>query len=322
MQRGNLFMTQDNTNDSIRIKIFCDESATVEPPWLYFGLLLVPEFSEEALLQEILNRRCHSPSRQGNWGTCQPACLRHAKNDTEVHFKEIRPSKKYIYEVADRWLAYFLEEIDKVYLYVLGVDLTRLDKRCFGDDRVRDNIYNRFFRSALLVSAKSFFSAYDTIHVTKIVHDENPSLEDHPFFTWHTASTINEHDPRLRCEDVRVQFLDSDHRVSTDPHSHFIQFVDLILNCVRCCRDYSPDSNELKTALVLKSHELVKRLIKSPSNVRSSYKYVGRLKIQFFPRHDVKSLNEGSLVYELKRFDSLYTNRELRIENRGQLLLF
>jgi len=49
---------------------------------------------------------------------------------------------------------------------------------------------------------------------------------------------------------------------------------------------------------------------------------VDRLKIQFFPKHDIRKLDGSSMVYELKRFDSFYTDRELRIEDRGQLRLF
>ena len=322
MSHNSLFEFPEVSKQQVKIKVFCDESGTVEPPWLYFGVLLVPESVEDALLTNLLNSRCNNPLRQKSWSDCELGCAQHNKNNTEVHFSEIRPSKKYKYDVANRWIHYFLKDVQIVYLYILGIDLSKLDTSYFGDDRVRDNIYNRFFRTALLISSKSFFSDFKTIQITRVVHDKNPSLETHTYFKWYPILTIGEQDTKVSFIDPNIIFIDSDHRNSGNPHSHFIQFVDLILSCTRCCVDYSPEINELKTALSLKASRLVKRLLKEPGNTRSSYKYVGRLKIQFFPKFDVSNLDENSLIYQLKRFDSFYTDRILSIENRGQLQLF
>jgi len=315
---GNLYKIPEVQQNTIRLKLFCDESGSPQEGWLYLGILLVPESMEAFLLQDLLNKRCNRP-RSGNWGECSPLCKFHERNNVEIHFKEIGYRNKNKYYLSSRWIDYFLQEVDKVFLYILGIDLNKLDRSYFGDDSIEDTIYNRFFRTAILKASKSFFSKYEynKIIITEIIHDK----ESHYYFNWHPIFFINLNDPRVKVVAPEIRFLDSDHRKPRGHHiySHFLQFADLVLGCTRNCLDYT-SSNELKRELSIKALELIERLINAPGNIKSSYKYVNRIKIDFFPKHDLRQFNNYDLQ-QLKRWDSFYTKRELAIQQKDQGVL-
>lgn len=318
----NLYTIPEVQQNTIRLKLFCDESCSPQEGWLYLGILLVPESMEAFLLQDLLNKRCNRP-RTGNWGECNPLCKFHERNNVEIHFKEIGYRNKNKYYLSSRWTDYFLQEVDKVFLYILGINLNKLDRSYFGDDSIEDTIYNRFFRTAILKASKSFFSKYEynEIIITEIIHDESSSKESHYYFNWHPIFFINLNDPRVKIVAPEIRFLDSDHRKPRGHriYSHFLQFTDLVLGCTRNCLDYT-SSNELKRELSIKALELIERLINAPGNINSSYKYVNRIKIDFFPKHDLRQFNNYDLQ-QLKRWDSFYTKRELAIQHREQGIL-
>lgn len=318
-----LFGNSDLQKDTIRLKLFCDESGSLNRGWMYYSILFVPESIEGLLLQDLLNTRCDNAQRMGNWGECDVQCKNHQRNNTEVHFTEIKKSENAKYSIADRWIEYFLQEVDKIFLYIFGIDLNKLDKSYFGNERIEDNIYNRFFRTGILKASKSFFSKYDRIEITDIIHDVSSSKASHSYFDWHPIFYINQNDPKVFVTANGIRFVDSDHRKAEGHHvySHFLQFTDLVLGCTRNCLDYT-STNQLKLNLSLKAMKLVERLTNAPCNINSRYRYVNRLKVEFFPQHDISQLNKNSLQYELKRWDSFYTKRELAIQDRHQGRLF
>ena len=118
---------QDETEELVRMKLFCDESASPDKGWLYLGILFVPEFMESSLLQDLLNCRCSNPLRTVHWGQCDPRCRSHSRNDTEVHFQDTKKLGSEKYDVAERWIDCFLREVNRVFLYVLGIDLHKID---------------------------------------------------------------------------------------------------------------------------------------------------------------------------------------------------
>ena len=304
-----------NTNN-LRIKLFCDESG-VDGKWLYLGILVVPEYAEIDLLQDLLNKRCAITK---TWGKCTPQCKYHQKNDTEVHFSETHKSKD-TYFVADRWIDYLLQDRKNIYFYILGIDLTKLDTTKFGSDNQKNNIYNRFFRTAVLRSVKSYFNSYDQILIENICHDNNTGLETHAYFPWHAIFSIDQKDTKISFNNKEIDFIDSDHKKSLDNRSHFIQLIDLILGATRNCIDYSLKDDRGK--LSEKISDLIQRLIKSPNNIKSSYAYVGRQKIEFFPKNDLRGLDERSIEYQYRRLDSFYTTyQSLKIRDKNQAKIF
>ncbi|MCG2790706.1 MAG: DUF3800 domain-containing protein [Actinomycetia bacterium] len=315
---SNLFGYQGKKEEFANLKLFCDESGTDD--WLYLGILIIPKVLEQELLQDLLNSRCGNPKGNKLWGKCNPLCKFHRKNDTEVHFSEIKKSKDK-YFVAQRWLDYFLNDRKNIYFYILGINLTKLDKSKFGIKRQQNNIYNRFFRTAILKSVKSYFYKYNKIIIENIYHDNSISLQTHSYFSWHSIFYISDKDEKIYFRTNEIDFIDSDHRKSSNSYSNFIQFIDLILGCARNCIEYT-SKNIDKEELSIQCLPIISRLIKNPNNINSKYNYVGRQKIEFFPKHDLKNIDENTLVYKYKKMVAFFTKKNLRIENRKQGSLF
>jgi hypothetical protein len=310
---------EGNDRDELRLKLFCDESVSGNNEWIYIGILFVPEPIERALVRNLLNKRCGNSNRTRNWEECGLKCKEHERNNIEVHFKEIRSGQLGKYLVAKRWVDYFVTETEYIFVYILGIDLRKLDRRYFGEEKQEENIYNRFFRTAILKAAKSFFGKYRRIVITEVIHDSSRRKEDHPYFSWHPIFFINQNDEKVHLLGYNIRFLDSDHNKEggNESDSQLIQFIDLILGCTRNCLDYTSSDNR-KTELSIAAMELISRVIEKPANINSSYRYVGRIKIDFFPKHDISELSVDSLECECKRWDSFYVSREFKIRHRGQ----
>lgn len=315
---SNLFGYQEKKKQSVSLKLFCDESGTDD--WLYLGILIVSKIIEQELLQDLLNSRCGNPDGDKIWTECTSLCKYHQKNDTEVHFIEIGKSKDK-YFVAQRWINYLLNDRENIYFYILGIDLTKLDKSKFGIKRQQNNIYNRFFRTAILKSVKSYFYNYNKIIIENIYHDNSISLQTHSYFSWHSIFYISDTDEKVCFRTNEIDFIDSDHRKSLNVYSNFIQFIDLILGCARNCIEYT-SKNIDKEKLSIQCLPIISRLIEKPNNINSKYNYVGRQKIEFFPKYNLENLDENTLEYKHKRMDAFFTKKNLRIEDRKQGSLF
>ncbi len=316
---------------SISLNIYCDEIVNVvlddifseqNEYWTYLGVLLVPTHKQDELLRELLNSRCLADGDQ-NWRSCDLHCGYHDDNNTEVHYSELDDTRKY--RVASSWIDFLLRngEQDKklVYFYILGLNLTNLDLEKFGptSQQNRDvTIYNRFFRTAIQKSTKNFFYENDQINIENIYHDEGAE-KNHPFFPWHSIQKLDTEDEKLGFACNKVTFIDSDHRVEegSSVHSHFVQFIDLILGCSFNCLHYSSE-NENKLGIALQAKPLLKRIIKCPGNKNSGYNYFQRQKIEFFPQENLCDYEEDSLLREVKRNENFYTERELLIKEHKE----
>ncbi len=299
------------------MKLFCDEVILKE--WLFIGILIVPETIETNFLQALLNKRCGHPDNNKIWGKCDLACSYHTKNNTEIHYTEVDRSRDKFF-IAEKWIDYLLNDTENIYFYILGIDLEKLNQSFFGDKKQQHNIYNRFFKTAILKSVKSYFYKYQQIIISEIYHDSSTALETHAYFSWHSIFKIGSRDSKVKFTAKDIEFIDSDHRKSLNSYSNFIQFIDLLLGCTHNCLEYG-SKNEDKEKLSMQSLPLIERLVKTPNNVNSKYKYVGRQKIEFFPMYDISNLDEKSLEYQRKRMKAFYSDRKIKIKSKDQPIL-
>lgn len=315
----------------INLNIYCDEIFNAKlddvlseqnENWTYLGLLLVPKNKQARLLKKVLDRRCLADGEQ-DWRRCNRQCKYHADNNTEIHYSELDDTRKY--KVASSWIDLLLRNGERdwglVYFYILGLNLTKLDMEKFGSTRQQNRdvtIYNRFFRTAIQKSTKIFFHQESRINIENIYHDKG-AQEDHPLFPWHSVQKLGSEDKKLEFTCDEVTFLDSDHRAENGSsiHSHFIQFIDLILGCSFNCLHYSSES-ENKLDIALHAKPLLRRIIKCPSNKNSSYNYFQRQRIEFFPLENLSGYEEESLLREIKKRENFYTERELLIKEHKE----
>jgi len=319
----------------VHLTLYCDESIdrplTVDKPgstteyWDYMAILLVPDDRKSELLSRLLNARCLSSPPQP-WGQCSDQCRWHAQNDTEVHYSDLDSTGKF--KVACSWLNMLLRQnrdgLDLVYFYILGLNRSQLDPSCFGPASQAQNltVYNRFFRTAVQKSAKSFFSSHNEITIDRIVHHVG-SEAHHPWFPWHSIMRLARDDDRLQFGCEEIEFRTADHRSMEGDSSdgHFLQLIDLILGCtVNILHLTSRDGNKVEASLLLKP--LVERILQKPANVNSSYHYVGRQEIEFFPRPSLLRLDEDGALSQMTVVDSFYKLRELAIEQLAKPKLF
>lgn len=321
----------------IEINLFCDEIKEVElethtgenQKWYYIGLLIIPIVQKESVLNKLLNLRClQDKDEEYKWpgrDSCEISCGYHKANNTEIHYKDATDFATS--EIAKNWIDFIVNQNrENIYFYILGLNLTRLDYSYFGKENVHDRvfrIYNRFFRTALQKSVKSYFSDANKIIIPEIFHDRSDALETHDYFPWHPINKLDGEDEKLDFECNRITFLDSDHRNSNDSHSHFLQLIDLILGVTFNSLHYS-SNNEKKVEIADKFEPLLWRLLNRSDNLDSKYNHVGRLAVDFFPKYDISDINPDSqsFKYKLKRKDAFYKNRELKLKNRNQMKLF
>lgn len=311
----------------VHLNLYCDEIKETEirdpvfgdEKWAYIGLLIVPVSIEAKLVSRLLDKRCGNPKGPKKWGTCSPPCPYHAKNDKEVHYQKLDSMDEYF--IGKRWLRFLLTDTCLTYFHILGINLGHLDYSCFGEAKPSERfgrIYNRFFRTAVLKSVKSYFHQYETIIISSVVHDRT-EMAYGDYFPWHVIYRIDRDDKKIGFDCEEIKFLDSDHRTSLDPRSHLIQYTDLILGAAFNALHWaSQDKN--KTDIALRMVPLLERLMHSPGNVNSRFQYVGRQTIDFFPARRVESLAERG--QELGGRPSFYKIRELRVKRFLQPTLF
>ena len=313
-------------SDIVEINLYCDEIKEViiqdsvfgNEKWAYIGVLIVPILNQDALISNLLNKRCGNKSAIKQWGGCQKVCLYHEKNDKEVHYQKCDSAD--IYYIADRWFDFLLQDRKLTYFYVLGIDLSNLDYSFFGKasgKQIFSRIYNRFFRTAILKSVKSYFHRYDKIVVRNIVHDKTP-LKYHELFPWHSIYRISRDDEKIEFHSRQIEFLESDHRLSGDERSHLIQYTDVILGSFYNGLHLA-SREEHKISISQKVVPLLSRLMNAPNNINSRYKYVGRQSIDFFPRSQTSLLE---LAGNINVRGGFYKSREIRINRINYPTLF
>lgn len=260
---------EEKIHKTISLNLYCDEitdTCAENENWFYVGVLLVPTDKEKELLKNIKN--CYGES------------------NTQVEYKSTGNGEKF--GIAKEMINYVMNDQEMIYFYILGINLSRIDKKKFGDKKKFEDFYNRFFRTAVLKSAKSYFNKYKKIFVENIYHDKG-GFENHEYFPWHSIYRISK-DPqkKISVKNKEIVFIDSDHRKSNDNKSRFIQLIDVIMGvaCNVILHGNSEDKN--KIALANELFPLVDRLIEKPKNKNSRYKYFNRMSIEFFPKEKTK----------------------------------
>lgn len=321
---------------TINVTVYADEIKEIgnhvpltidNEKWTYIGLLSVPEHKSDLLLHELARRRCLADPPQ-DWTTCTHRCRFHRKNDTEIHYQEFDDRVKSA--IGTTWLKFLLENdlanMDLVHFYILGINLTRLDLNRFGGRENQDlhtTIYNRFFRTVLRRSLRHFYRDYDSITVSKVIHDSSTELAKHGYFPWHSLSRIGAEDDKIAFRDSSISFVNSDHREPDGDfrHSHFLQFIDVILGTAMNCLHFSSSIPKKMgpSSIVL---PLFERLIEKPRNPNSRYHYVRKHRIEFCPGVDFRQVGDDEIGLALARDAFFFEKRLLKMATRNQLGLF
>jgi len=305
----------NTVQDVVRVRLYADEilaqKNSLGETWMYIGVLAIPEHRYTTALH-LLNEA------RGQAGYANELHFVNLRNYSYAHIHNQKTS------LAKRWVRHFLDDDEKIFhFYLLGLNLTRLHHSSFGPSQERDeNMYNRFFRSAIHYVLKAFFvSQHSSVVVSQLFHDQG-KLVHHKYFDWHTIWRLGQTIPNVRFECDNILFIDSDHNKETQwsDESHFVQLCDILLGGFSHCLDDRNKKDgccEIATDLL----PLAERLTASNPfrNPNSRYHYLNRVHLSFFPS---KELAEDEMQDPLARARSkFYSARPLLYKDRssGQL---
>lgn len=169
------FIDKRERNSVIEIEVYSDEilkvrNAVDKSEWTYLGALFVPvEFKKECIIA-LNNGRCiANHDWHANQSECTHDCGYHEKNNTEIHYADMHRSSARL-EIAKNWINFIFNDSCKmhpkfVYLNILGLNLTNMSLKSFGDHSDHDlTIYNRFYRTNLIGGINYFFSDYRSVN--------------------------------------------------------------------------------------------------------------------------------------------------------------
>lgn len=306
-----LFGNEIKAKEAVNVNIYADEIWDVEnmvtkEKWMYS--IAIYERVDKPILNDLINIR-YCKDRTG-WEE------KFTQNDTDIHWVELKTdqNKKFIVE---RWLNYIYEDClseRKFHMSFIGINLTNLNVEEFDSDQNLNSVYNRFFRSMIQSSLKKFFGK--GVIVENIFHEQG-SQENHKLFDWHTIFKLDQ-DKYLNFKSRKIVFLPKSHR--DNKKSNMLQLCDVlagILKDLHCGIIKSKKSKNRE--LILKSNivqELfVKRIIRKPMNINSSYGYWNRFNVCFFPR--LKSAKDSverlmNNYYELSKIELAFENNPIQ----------
>lgn len=253
--------------------VFADESKPDgNCPWLVIGLLLLDDARRDEALMSLRASR----NRLGY--------------QDEIHFVEVRNLSTSLHGaktgVAIDWLRHVVHDQKKLWnLHVVAIKGSMLDHQRFGEG-ADDNIYARFFRSALRYGIKA--SARSS-RISRIFHDDS-HLERHEYFPWHAISRLHAEDGiGFGCQNV--EFISSNHRAEDHPYpwaAELIQLVDVWLGCFRQILAM-PSSNKGRMETVEHGCDFI-RVLNEPNHAcrplkgkACEYDHRGRCSVGFFP---------------------------------------
>jgi hypothetical protein len=293
----------------IEINIYADEVQEIECPytkekWIYIGLIV--ERLDNPLLEKIISiRYLNNFDINSDY---------FEKNDKIIHWAEIKGADTK--NIAKRWIEFILDpsNADKFYGYVLGINLSKLDKEEFDSKDIFNSVYNRFFRGAVLYILKSAFPN-NLIIVKNIFHEEGQQAH-HKFFPWHCIHKIEESEENITFECSKITFLPKSHRENKggDKRSNLIQLCDLFLGlCVGLLHGIEQSKRaEFRIELADLFLPLFRRMIEQPENPNSRYKHKGRIMIRFFPKEKINSEDlVGGIDYMNYFSNQFYTKRKI-----------
>ena len=310
----------------INISIYCDEIKNVKVPgddinehqcWDYIGVLIVPTNNVSQLSYKLNSKRC--PNRDYN--ICQNNCRFHYGNAIKLHYQDYSTTVNY--QIADRWCDVILNNTrynQEFYTHVLGINTAKIDKTYFKkndeETSVENNIYNRFFRTAIIYPLKTFFSDYDEVIIDNIYHDCG-NMDHHQYFKRQPLRKIYEEvkNVRLNCEEIVTVNTNNDNCLNDN--NTMLQLIDLYLGAVMNCLHYTGKKNKEKIALKL--YPIIEKCVNHSGNINSKYYKVNS--ISFYPRHSI-SVTDDYIDVMMKRIDNFYTTRELKIQCKDQMSIF
>lgn len=300
----------EHIKETVNVNIYADEIQSKICPytndkWIYIGLVV--EDRDHSLLEDIIKERfCGNFDKTSKY---------YKKNDRIVHWCETNSADQK--NICKRWFDYILNPVQSkktFYSYIIGLNNSKLIREEFDTDDEFNSKYNRFFRSAVLYSLKTFFSGRYVV-VENIFHEEGQQ-QYNQYFPWHCIYKI-EKDENIVFNCDKITFLPKDHK--KDERSNIIQLCDSLLGVSTSIIHGIKKSNNSKYREELAGQylPLLKRLIEKPNNKNSSYKYYKRIIMRFFPK-------ERSNLGDVRRFrNQFYSKRSLYYaeQKSGQLRL-
>lgn len=313
---------------NIHITIFCDESknrkigqtiCSESQNWNYIGVCIVPTAKIDDVSNSLNNLRCGAKE---NYLTCKKNCKYHEMNKKKIHYTQSQNG--YIYKTADKWTDYILNNfIDKdFFINILGIDYCKLDKSYFksGDDytNIDENIYCRFFRTAILYGIKHLLSDYDTVIVDNIYHDIG-EMENHRYFRKQIINYANWNEDNIIMNCDEISFIPTTDENCLETKNVFLQLIDLFLG-ESIALIHGDVDNDRKKDLAVKLFPIVDHCLNRPNNPNSNYHKL--YCISFFPKYRI---NDDMDEFEktLKKYDNFFNKREIKLSKSGeQLTLF
>lgn len=246
-----------------------------------------------------------------------------AKYDHELKWRGIsdrkpnaRKSQKE--DLARAWLERLTHEHDLWRFSIVGFDTNRLVMSRFGEGKGEQltNCYRRFYRSNLKRHISSLHRDQEEVVVERCYHDQEGRLEIDPWFSTHPIAVVGARES-VTFKESQIRFVNSCHKkeTSNSKASHFIQMADILGGATRYILE-AVGRNNARDYIVEPLLPLLERLNdpKRAYNVNSSFKYVGRANISFFPS---KELNEAELDDEFSRANStFYIGRPLMLNKQ------
>ncbi|OLS14836.1 MAG: hypothetical protein RBG13Loki_1518 [Promethearchaeota archaeon CR_4] len=228
---------------NLQIDVFADETWIGKQEFLGIGCLYVPSAEKEKCTRTLFDSRCLK-NDHSQWVSSFSECPvgkscsaeRHAQDDAVIHFNEILANKSRAkVQIAKRWLNYFKSSRSPLFFKLILLDLQKLSRDKFGDEQVWGNIYNRFFRSNLIFSLKSFFHANQRpVDIQRVYQHRNTMLESHNYFPLQNLHKLEDQGIRgLVVRDYLVRFISDNHRaissVEEKGDSQLFQLTDLLI---------------------------------------------------------------------------------------------
>ncbi|MEM3526692.1 MAG: hypothetical protein QXV37_04685 [Candidatus Jordarchaeaceae archaeon] len=311
----------DNRQNEVKLEIYADESfTTVNPKWLYLGVIFIPTNKKEESLNKLYDLRClQKNSWHDNIMECN--CGHHDENNKEIHYGKIKLNSQL--KISKRWIENFLMEYcvrnKALYLNILGIDLQKLDMKNFGKQKKQYiSIYNRFFRTAVIGGLKYFFDDIHRVKVVRILHDYDQQ-KDSPLFRSHIIKKMKEN--LINVVSPELELIDSDHQKSGKKESNFIQLIDIILGAVQSC--FHHVSNLQKRALGQSFLPCLKILVnRGDGGLYYRSQYYRRFQISFFPKSSISripyknlDLFENEIENQLANNNQFYYNRPITLKH-------
>ena len=276
----NLFK-ENKIRKTINVALFTDERKNIDG-WNYISTIIIPTNKFSAFHNKLIEHR-----KSKNYFNA-------------LKFSEIK-KKGIKQELSELWLNEVLEDDEyKIYFSVLGLNTRLLNENKFGTGDLKKgknyaNLYNRFFRTTIL-SVKYFFSSYDKIIIDRVFHDTEGNLKNHKYFDWHSIYKISKEE-KITFRTEKITFINSDQKkeLKHPKVSQFIQLSDILVGTISHCLDFERKRHTGKNELGRLFYPLLYRILKSPKNKNSKYKYYKKYDINFFPSEvpeDLKSFRQ------------------------------